>query len=225
MLKAIYYKEWLKVRWAYAALFAITFLVTLYIYLDISNLIKFNAEKAVWYRVIFMNFIFYSTIKYLPLLSGITLALTQFIPEVISARLKLTFHLPIEENKALIHKVFFGAILLLVLFLFMMVLLLITTAIYFPFEVLCSLVITILPLIFSGFIGYFTTAYIIVEPKWLKRFFSITISYGLIQLFLKIDYPYPYNLYEKHILIFALICFTTLLLILYSGYRFRRGVQ
>lgn len=222
MLKAILYKEWLKVRWAYFILMAVTLLVTIYIYLNLAQIIKFNNERVVWYDVIFRSFIYYSAVNYIPLITGITLGLTQFIPEVISSRLKLSFHLPIDENKVLIQKILFGCFLQLTLSIFLLILLSISTLAFFPRDVLYSMLITTFPLILAGFLGYFLVSFIIVEHSWIRRIILIVIGYGLIELFTE---QYFYNLYEKSIGSFVLLCIATSILLLFSGYRFRRGVR
>lgn len=224
MLKAILYKEWLKVRWTYLILLLIILMVSLYNHLALVQAIKFNLEKIYWYYVIFKQLIFYSLLKYVPLLSGIALSLSQFIPEVVSSRLKLTFHLPLNENKVLIQKLLFGYFLLLCLSTLLLGLLSISTLAYFPIEVLASVLTTSLPIVLSGFAGYTLLSIVIIEPSWIKRVLLVFITYAFVETFLE-GFDYSYNLYERSFEYFSILSILIIITILYPGYRFKRGAR
>lgn len=199
-------------------------MVSLYNHLALSQAIKFNLENIYWFYVIFRQLIFYSLIKYIPLLAGITLSLSQFIPEVVSSRLKLTFHLPLNENKVLIQKLLFGYFLLFCLFVLLSVLLAISTLTYFPYEVLASVLITSFPIVLSGFAGYTLLSIVIIEPSWIKRVLLVFITYAFVETFLE-GFNYSYNLYERSFEYFLILGFLSILTILYPGYRFKRGIR
>ncbi len=222
MYKAILYKEWLKIRWFYLGMLVLAFAVLGNIFLDVSHQLVFMEAKGYWYNVIFRGYKFYSFLKYLPAIFGLVIATAQFVPEMTSKRLKLTFHLPVKENKLLIQMVSLGVVAITALFAFILVLLSGISAYYFPAEVVKSVVLTTLPWLGAGFFAYFTTVMIIIEPIWLKRIILGILSYSFIDT---LFYSYTYNIYDRVLFVFLLICLLFSITILYSGYRFRKGVM
>ncbi len=222
MFSPIYYKEWLKLRWAFFIVLGFALLMDLNIYLNVSHDIIFIEPKSYLFNLIFRGVRFYSGVQYVPLLSGIVLAIAQFYPEMHSDRLKLTFHLPLNENQVLLQMVSLGALLQLVISAVMLVVLMVITAKFFPAEVVSSVTITVLPWILAGFVGYFATAMILIEPLWKVRIILMLIFYGFVGLFY---FDFYYNTYARSWPFFLVLTLFHSVFILYSGYRFRRGVR
>ncbi len=222
MFSPIYYKEWLKLRWAFLIVLGFALLMDLNIYLNLSHDIIFIEPKSYLYNVIFRGIKFYSGIQYLPLLSGIVLAIVQFYPEMHSDRLKLTFHLPVNENRVLLQMVSLGAFLQFIISLVLVLVLMLITGKFFPGEVVSSVVLTVLPWVLAGFVGYFATAMILIEPIWKVRIILMLIFYGFIGFFY---FDFFYNTYARSWPYFLLLTLAHSVFILYSGYRFRRGVR
>jgi len=222
MLKAILYKEWLKIRWVYLAMIVISLLLLLNIFLNIAHDMKFVGANGYWSSVIFRGFQFYHSLRFVPLLIGLVIAFAQFLPEMLMSRLKLTLHLPVKENKLLFQMIFIGFLALLLLFFLTVLMLSIMTRIYFPADILFSMLITTIPWFIAGFIAYFSIAMILIEPTWSQRILLILIVFGFVDLFLKNPW---YNSYlhslPKFILLAALFSITIML----SGNRFRKGVM
>ena len=145
MFKAIIYKEWLKIRWGLLAMTGISLLVLVNILLHVSHDIKFEGANGYWAIVIFRGYQFYGSLRLVPLLIGVVIAFSQFLPEILLNRLKLTLHLPARENKLLFQMILVGFTALFILFLFTLLILAVITSIYFPSEVLSSVLITSLP--------------------------------------------------------------------------------
>ena len=87
--------------------------------------------------------------------------------------MKLTFHLPLAENKVLMAMQAFGAGSLLISFLIFVGLFAGFSLIYFPIEMMTDSSITILPWLLAGLAVYFIVALVILEPN---RFFHFCYS-------------------------------------------------
>ena len=116
MIPQLFYKEWLKLRWTVIILLILTVAVLTYITLYIDNILRLNDATAYWYNILFRGISYYSRLHYIPLLAGIAVGAMQFFPEIQRKRIKLTFHLPVNEYKALLNMIFLGAVVLLGLF-------------------------------------------------------------------------------------------------------------
>jgi len=222
MFKAIIFKEWIKIRVAFFVLLAVSFLMLINILLNLSHEMEFVEPKIYWYNVVFRQLIFYSGLMYIPVVTGIVLALAQFIPEMTSNRLKLTFHLPVKENNVLLQMISIGFVATISLFVITMVLLTIITRTYFPTEVYRSVLVTSAPWFLAGIAGYFSVAMLVTEPLWRRRILLILIIYSFLDTYF---YLFGYNLYERSLPEFAVLSLFFSISILYSGYRFRKGVM
>ena len=222
MYKAIFYKEWLKIRWIYFAMSAVSLLILGYILLNISHDLKFIKAPSYLYQVIFMGAKFYSIYMYIPLLTGLVIAISQFVPEVHSSRLKLTLHLPENENKILIEMISVGFLFLILLFLFSIIVLAIIVRIYFPTEIVNSVLYTSSPWFIAGIAVYFAVSMIIIEPIWSRRILYFLITYGFTNTLFK---SYWYNLYDRSLPLYILFTLFFSISILLSGYRFKKGVM
>lgn len=102
MIKAIFYKEWIKMRWfcLVAALFLAGF--TAYALLRVQRVITFKGAAHIWGVMLEKEVVFIDILQYLPVLLGVLLALVQFIPEMTHKRLKLTLHLPFPQRKMIL---------------------------------------------------------------------------------------------------------------------------
>lgn len=220
MWKSVFYKEWLKIRWF---VFGYTLLGVLgigYLFLALKHNFAFTGGKNVWNAALFQGYQFYSLFKYVPLVGGLTIAIAQYLPETVNKRLKLTFHLPLAENKVLLLMQAFGAGSLLVSFLIFGGLLSGFSLIYFPIEMVADIVITILPWLLSGFAAYFIVVLIILEPKWIFRF-----GYSVIGCFFLTIYFVSAGTAAYVPVNSGLLVLTALLSIafVFPAYRFRKG--
>jgi hypothetical protein len=219
MYKALLFKEWLKIRWAFWGMTLFSLLVLTYILLNVAYDMEYLTPKGLWGYVILLNFPFFTDIQYVPLLAGIVLAFAQFMPEMNSSRLKLTMHLPAKENSMLIQMISIGFFLLLALFLMIGIIIGIISGIYFPSEVVAFVIDTSFPWLASGLAAYFLTATIIIEPLWSRRLILIPFALGFIDLFLNLGSPH-FNL-QAFFLLSALL---TSVLVLFPAYHFKRGI-
>lgn len=222
MFKAIAFKEWLKIRWAYLAMVLVCAGMTINAMLDVSHLMTMERPTNVWSYIILLQYPFYSAFRYIPLLVGIAVAVAQFVPEVLQSRLKLALHLPLKENKVLLWMVGYGAGMVAVLLGVTLVAMIVVASRYFPAAVVVSMLWTMAPWFLAGVTGYFLVATLIVEPRWLRRVYLILLTYGLMDaLVLRV----AIEAYRPSLAGFLLLAALTSTGILLSGHRFRKGVR
>ena len=222
MFKAVLYKEWLKIRWVYLAMIVVSMLLLLNILLNIAHDMKFVGANGYWSSVIFRGYQFYYSLRLVPVLIGLVIAFAQFLPEILLNRLKLTLHLPVKENKLLLQIIIIGLLALLLLFSLTLLILSIITRIYFPADILFSMLITSLPWFIAGFIAYFSVSMILIEPTWSQRIILILIVLGFVDLYLKNPW---YNSYIYSLPKFILLAAFFSISIILSGNRFINGVM
>jgi hypothetical protein len=222
MIPELFYKEWLKLRWTVISLLTLFVAVLIYIALYVENILRLNEATGYWYNIIFRGTSYYGNLLYLPLLAGIAIAAMQFFPEIQRKRIKLTFHLPVDEYKALLNMTFFGAALLLALFIISFGGLIFIGSLFFPAQIIKSTAISITPWFLAGLSGYFLTAVVVLEPKWPRRIFFGVLAVGWLKLFL---YSYFYEIYSRSLLTFAILILLQVTIILLPGHRFKKGVM
>jgi len=221
MLKALIFKEWLKIRWATLIILAIYLLLMGKMALNMSYAIRIFGANNFWYDIITRGILFFDDLLYVPVLAGVVIAAFQFFPEISENRLKLTLHLPLNENAILLYMTAMGSISVLIVSGLALVVLSIITVLYFPTQVLSAVLLTTGPWLIAGLIGYFCTITIFVEPIWIKRVFFIGVSYLFISELLA---PDKYNVFIYTLLPFLFIALFFSISVLFPGHRFRKGV-
>jgi hypothetical protein len=220
MYKSLLYKEWLKIRYFLIGYGIAIVFMSGYLFLDIRHILSMNKPNEVLNYIVQFKALLYEMIKYIPVLGGLLLALTQFVPEMTKNRFRLSFHLPLPEVKMLLFVISGGFAIFLLANLVFYGLILLTVAIFFPAEVVVSAAVTILPWFLAGLGGYFATTTVIVEHSWKYRLVTILIATGLIGLMLN------ENGYGEHVFIlgqYILIIFLFALTVIFPGYRLRKG--
>ncbi len=220
MWKSIIYKEWLKTRWF---LLGFTFLGILgigYLFLTVRHDFTFSGGKNSWYSILFMGHQFFSPLKYLPLTGGLVIAMAQYFPETVNKRIKLTFHLPLRENKALLMMHAFGAGSLLLSFSIISGLFTGFSLVYFPIQMLADSVTSIFPWFLAGFTVYFLVALVVLEPDWKFRFYYSLAGVFFLSIHLNSADTAAYGPANSGL--FVLTVFLSIAL-LFSAYRFRKG--
>ena len=222
MYKAIFYKEWIKLRAAFLVLFSINLLVLLQILLTVSYSIRINSGEMYWYNVIYRNDLFYNSLFYIPLLIGLVVLAVQFTPEIAADRLKLTLHLPASDQFILLSTLSVGTIIILILYFVIVLGLFIVSSIFFPVQIYYSALLTLLPKFLAGISLYWAGAMIFVESKWVKRIILIIIALAFVDILFLGNYIEIYTRIMPAMFFISLILSVSILI---SGHRFRRGVR
>nr|WP_320021798.1 hypothetical protein [uncultured Draconibacterium sp.] len=222
MWKSILYKEWLKIRWFAIIYAALGVLVVGNIFLKVQHDFEFSEAANYWYSILFHGnrFYEYSLFKFVPLLGALAIALAQYFPETVNKRIKLTFHLPVNENKALLVMVLFGAFCLFAIAAIQVLLFTGLSLLYFPAEIIQSALISVAPWFLCGFAVYFLSALIVLEPVWKYRFLYLLVAVTFVPIYLQSAASRAYSP------ALPLLILPTVLLsvaLLFSGYRFRKG--
>jgi hypothetical protein len=220
MWKSMIFKEWIKVRW-FLVIFTLLALMAIgYIFIRVQHDFTFNEAKNYWYSVLFQGFQYFRYLKYLPLAGGIALAIAQYFPETVNKRIKLTFHLPVNEDMGLLMMMLFGSVCLLLSFGILFLFFLGMSSTFFPAEITRSAVISVIPWFLAGYASYYMVALVILEPVWLYRFLYFIATIAFVPLFLKTGVAGAYAPLNLILTFFVVLVSISLL---FSGYRFRKG--
>ena len=169
MIKAIFYKEWIKMRCFYPLSALFLFGATAYALLRVQRVITFKGAAHVWEVMLEKEVVFIDILQYLPALLGVLLAVVQFVPEMAQKRLKLTLHLPFPQWKMILLMSGIGLGALALLFI-------VQTAVLWGYfhallapELVARILLTALPWYLAGLTLYLLTAWICLEPTWKGR--------------------------------------------------------
>jgi hypothetical protein len=163
---------------------------------------------------------YFSFLKFMPIISALAISIAQYFPEIVDKRIKLTFHLPINENKILTTMMLFGTISLLAGYLILLTIFYGFSTLFFPSDIVVPALISITPWFLSGFAAYYFVALIVLEPVWKYRFFYIVVAALFLPLFFESAAIGSYA--PANLVLFILVIFLSISL-LFSGYRFRKG--
>ncbi|WP_319481117.1 hypothetical protein [uncultured Draconibacterium sp.] len=222
MWKSIIYKEWLKIRYFVIIYAALGVLVVGNIFLKVQHDFEFSNAANYWYSFLFQGnqFFEYSLFKFVPLAGALAIALAQYFPETVNKRIKLTFHLPINENKALLVMMLFGTFCLIAMASVILLLFTGLSLVYFPAEIIQSALTSVAPWFLCGFVVYFLTALIVLEPVWKYRFLYFLVTATFVPIYLQAATARAYSPALPLLIVFT---FLLSVVLLFSGYRFRKG--
>lgn len=223
MLQALFYKEWCKTKriiYILALLFAG---IVIYTFIDTDQIFRISGATSVWSNTIMKSMsIVPQTLMWIPTIAGLLLACSQFIPEMIEKRFKLTLHLPMSENKIVFISLLYGIIVLLLLYVITFIALIIGSNIYYPSEIVHLMICQIAPWFVAGIAVYILSTWVILEPTWKQRIFNILISLCSLSLLYIDARPGAYDYFMPYIVITTLI---SLSFAFYSAARFKDGAQ
>lgn len=218
MIKAIFLKEFFKIRWAFLVIFALNIALTIYLFISTRSLFILDHPEVVWYRVIHLGQIHFRILRYVPMISGILIACFQYLPEMWEERLRLSLHLPVSAHLLILAHVMVGLAAFGILVLTDITGLLVITAHYFPKETLVTSFITVLPWFMAGVASYLGCTLTLLEPGYRYKIFNLVIAAGVTAMFL---YTKPPGCYGPALLAMIFPLFLLGLSVLLPGYRFR----
>ena len=218
MLKAIFFKEYLKIRGPWLTLIALNGLLMAFIAVGTRRLFAMDHAEIVWYRVLHLGQIHYGHLKYAPVLTGLLLACIQYLPEMTGERLRLSLHLPVSPHKLILAHVVVGLTAVGLIFGFDLFALAMITARYFPAEAVRTAILTVIPWVMAGTAAYLGVTLGLLEPGYRMKLFNLAATAGVIGLFLRTAEPGGYF----HLLFYlALPVLLMIPAVLLPAYRFR----
>ncbi|HUW92033.1 MAG TPA: hypothetical protein VMV74_02630 [Bacteroidales bacterium] len=220
MFKSILYKEWIKIRLIVMIALGLSLLALINIFLKVRHDILFVDAANYWYSFLFRGYTFFGILKFLPFAIGLSVAVAQYFPETVNKRIKLTFHLPVSENGVLIKMHGFGAGILLALFAVIYVVFISGSAMFFPHNIIEASLLTLTPWFLGGLATYFLVALILLEPIWIYRGLYTIVAAGFITIFFASS---SIGAYKQVLWPLVLITLSLSCVVLFSGYRFRKG--
>jgi hypothetical protein len=183
MVKSLFFKEWIKSRWALLVTLVVFAGVLAYSFISVSTGLRLIGAGVLWENIVQKGITNFDYTKYLPLLAGVLLALVQYAPEITNKRFKLTLHLPLPEYKTMLLMLAFGVGSLAVLFLATYVTIAVGLGAYFPTEIVQWNLSAVAPWLWGGIAAYLLAAWACLEPVWRQRVFDALIACGLLALF------------------------------------------
>jgi hypothetical protein len=220
MFKSTIYKEWIKIRLVVWVALALSLMALINIFLKVRHDILFVDATNYWYSFLFRGYTFFGILKFLPFVTGLAIAIAQYFPETVNKRIKLTFHLPVSENGVLISMHTFGAVVLLALLSAVLGLFTVGSAIFFPGNIIRASLLTMLPWFLAGMATYFLVALILLEPVWIYRGLYTTVAAGFITILFT---GAAIGAFQPVLMPLAIATLLLSCVVLFSGYRFRKG--
>lgn len=220
MLKSIIFKEWLKVRWFLIILTALGVMAVGNIFLEVQHYMTFQDANKYWFMFLFQNNQYFSYLKFVPLFIGLAVAVAQYTPEIMRKRIKLTFHLPVVENKMLLSMIGFGFVSILISYMVIFSMFYGLSNHYFPNEIVNAAIISIAPWFLAGIAAYFLASLIIMEAIWKYRIAYFIVACAFVLLYFNYSIIGGYAPVNLKLSILTLLMSVSLL---FSAYRFRKG--
>ncbi len=169
MFKALLFKEWLKTRQVFFISLILTAAVSTYVILMMARLIQLKGVDHLWLIMILKDNSFVDTLKYIPTLVGIAIAVAQMVPEMSQKRLKLTLHLPYPQFTMVGIMLATGIAELLFIYLIQLAAIGIYDSGILPSELTWRVLLTMIPWCFAGFSVYLFSCSICLEGTWKRR--------------------------------------------------------
>ncbi len=220
MFKSVVYKEWIKTKWFLIILTFIGLLAVGNIFLKVQHNIAFNDANKYWYLILFQNHHYFKSLKFVPLFIGLLIALVQYVPEIMDKRIKLTFHLPINENKILMMMLGYGFITLLASYALMFFAFVGLSNQVLPTEIVQATISSITPWFLAGFAAYFLVALVVLEAIWKYRIAYFVAASAFMLFYFESSIPGGYNLINLKLILLTIAISISLS---FSAYRFRKG--
>jgi hypothetical protein len=218
MLRSIFFKEYLKIRWPYLTIVALNGLLMAYIWVETRHLFVMDHAEIVWYRVLHLGQIHYDPLKYAPAVTGLLLACIQYLPEMVGERLRLSLHLPVSPHSLVVAHIVVGLTAVTLVIGMNLAFLARITARYFPSEAVANAFLTALPWALSGLAAYLGVTLSLLEPSFKGKLFNAALAAGVVGFFLYPAEPGGYRYALVFLWVPVLLMVPAVLL---PAYRFR----
>lgn len=222
MINFFFYKEWLKTNRLVYISTATIIALSIYIVINFGRSYTIAGANELWEYMLKGRDSMSTDIEFLPLIIGIVLALSQYIPEMHNKCLKLTLHLPVKPMYSLYAMLAYGVAVLLSQALLSICTIETGILHIFPHEIRYSIILTIIPWYLGAIAAYLLSAWIILEPTWKRRVLYLLLAIPIISIYYLSSTP---GAYGKIMPLLILFTPTLSLLAPMSVYRFKEGKQ
>lgn len=218
MLRAMAQKEWLKLRKIWWIVLGLNIAVLGYLYLHLNHLFSVEHAEMIWYRAFEIGTLYYASVKYLMVITGVLLGLAQFVPEMIGHRFRLSLQLPIRENTLVLFSLLVGLVAVIAIGVLDGVCLYGILWIFFPAQGAMSGLLTAVPWFFAGFAAYLGTALVTLEPQLSRKMIYLVIVGGIVWIFFQGD---SYESFNRAFPGSVLLCILFVPAVLLPAHRYR----
>lgn len=218
MLTSVFLKEWLKIRWFWLLALTLNLCGLGYLLLTVRHQFQIEHSEMIWYWAFELRRLLYESIKYLPLLTGVMIAVAQFLPELIANRFRLSLHLPIRADLLVWSWVGFGGLMAGVIMAIDAVGLYCIMSGWFPKEAAWSAVLTAAPWFLGGWVAYFGVTLMMMEPHAPRRLFYMALSLAFLGLLYQ---EKGYQEYDKALPILIIMAALFALAVILPAHRYR----
>ncbi len=222
MLKAIFYKEWLKTSRTFAVCLLVGIAIAVYVALGINRIVVNKGVDHVWLIMLMKDQLFINAMRYVPLLIGLAIGVSQMAPEMSHKRLKLTLHLPYSSEKLIGLMLLTGLAELLLIFVTMECIVFGYESTMLPYELVNRGLLSTLPWLMGGFMAYLFATAVCLEGTWKNRILLGLMGTGVLSVMYMQDAPEGYN---GMLLMLMIMMILTIALTYRSVYRFKEGRQ
>ncbi|MDQ7833488.1 MAG: hypothetical protein RDU30_17295 [Desulfovibrionaceae bacterium] len=184
MLRALLFKEWLKVRGVYAAVWLMHLAAGIQAVASLRSLFAAAHPETLWYQAAVLGHFPFGVFRHLPWAGALAVAAAQHLPEMRGKRLRLTLHLPVAPSLALASSLGFGALLCLVPAAFDTAVVFFFSRDRYPTEIALAHLATLAPLEAAGLAAYFGAAFALFEPSPPRQAFMLVLTAMAVAIFL-----------------------------------------
>lgn len=219
----MFYKEWIKTRWAIVLMLLASVGYVGYELLNFLRAMSAMGGAHIWIAMITKDEpMFVRHLEYVPLVIGILFACVQFFPEMYHKCLKLTLHLPCSHLRMMFQMLGFGLCVLLVCFGLNYLILWLVMRMSLAPELYGKMLLVALPWYLAGLAAYLMTSWIILEGSWKRRIFNLVVMLLCLKVFFLSNFPGAYVPFLPWLIVFVAAC---VLLPWISIDRFKKGIE
>ncbi|MFV0480898.1 MAG: hypothetical protein ACK5LP_02830 [Campylobacteraceae bacterium] len=221
ILKAIYFKEWIKLKRLVIVPFLVLIAFIIDAYMKYKGVISIHGSSALWLDLIYKQSIHFAKLEWALIGGGVWFACLQFIPECSNKRLRLLFHLPVSYKFSMYSMLSLGVMLnLLLLLIASFGLFIVFNTLHFPYELYIPMIKTIFPWSLAGIVAYFVTATVIAEPMILRKLGFVFVGAIYISLLTATN---GFNSISSHLWIYILVSLPWILTFESAALRVKEG--
>ncbi len=179
LLRAVAYKESIKTRHSILLLTLFNIAVLFWNFLSVRRLFMLDHSEVVWYRVMDLGQVPYTSLSMIPPLTALIFCAVQFLLEMRDARIRISLHTPCDSSIMVLAHAFYGILFLTTLFALDALLLFFTMHHYFPYEVAISAVYDAMPWFVSGLFVYLGGCFVLLEPQIKRKALGFILFGGM----------------------------------------------